>query len=152
MPTKIDVSEPLIVFLSTSRPHLSPPNGNVALRSSMGAVASFFAPLPPRISAMMSAKGSTDFSSSAGAAGTSDGALPAFNCAITSPIGSTICDLYSDAVGGTAAGSAGEASVPASTSAAQNEVRVYVEPVSCDPALPIKPKPERSLIDQRTPT
>src|SRR5690242_21795174 len=57
-PTKIDVSDPLIVFLRTSRPHLSPPKGSVALRST--GLASASTPLPARMSAITAASGSTD--------------------------------------------------------------------------------------------
>src|SRR5207253_10549151 len=75
-PTKIDVSDPLTVFFSTSRPHLSPPKGSVARRSSATTASPF--PWPLRMSAITSASGSTLFSSSAagaaGAAGAGDSA------------------------------------------------------------------------------
>jgi hypothetical protein len=88
----------LIVFFRTSRPHLSPPKGSVALRSTGFAVA-FDASLF-RISAITSASGSTDGSSALGAAAgggvatASPGVRPAFNASITSPMGSTMFDLY----------------------------------------------------------
>src|SRR5688572_4293977 len=110
-PTKIDVSDPLIVFFSTSRPHLSAPNGNVAARASTGTAA--VSALPFWMSAMMSASGSTlvlaagaDFcdwisfitsasgSTVVGAVDVGDdagGAVP-LSCAITSPSGSTTVD------------------------------------------------------------
>src|SRR4029450_9387444 len=104
MPTKIEVSEPLIVFLRTSRPHLSPPKASVALRASAGAV-SPVTPLPALMSAITSASGATDFSSAAGAPPGAVAGWPPFSSAMTSPIGSTIFDLYS-AAGGSGTGAA----------------------------------------------
>ncbi len=90
MPTKIEVSDPLIVFFSTSRPHLSPPKGSVASRTRCSAFASTF--LSARISDMTSASGSTLFSSAVSGGSGPPGTFPAFSDAMTSPIGSTIFD------------------------------------------------------------
>ena len=94
MPTKIDVSEPLIVFAITSRPHLSPPKGSVAARASAGAAVTAGAPLPARMSAITSASGST-VDDGAGAAPGCRRACSPFNSAITSPIGSTTVERKS---------------------------------------------------------
>ena len=91
-PTKIEVSEPLIVLAMTSRPHLSPPKGSVAARTSAGAAVTAGAPLPDWMSFITSASGSTvdDGAASPPAAGFSP-----FNSAITSPIGSTTVERKS---------------------------------------------------------
>ena len=122
-PTKIDVSDPLIVFAITSRPHLSAPNGSVARRSAAVVAATgppAGARLPASMSFMTSASGSTDLPSvgrgrgrrrllraldflhdvgqrideAAGGRRRGPSAFaPPFNSAMTSPIGSTTVEL-----------------------------------------------------------
>ena len=121
-PTKIEVSEPLIAFLSTSRPHLSPPKGSVGaprLRD-IGA-----APTWPsfRMSAITSASGSTDLPVSAdgGATAAAAGFFSPRISASTSASGSTTSDLNSTAGADAPAGVTGAAGAPPSMSAPMND-------------------------------
>ena len=94
-----------MVLAMMSRPHLSPPNGSVARRSS--ATGATLAPAwSDRMSFMTSASGSTTLPSSAPAAPAS-GFLPPFSSPITSARGSTTVELNAlPGVGPVIAGSA----------------------------------------------
>ena len=119
-PTKIDVSEPLIVFASTSRPHLSPPKGSVAARSAAAATGPPLA-LSALMSAMTSASGSTDLPASPAA-----GAPCFLRLDVLHHVGQRIDDggLVFGAGGvlaGASGADAGAAGVPASMSAPRND-------------------------------
>src|SRR5438309_5258135 len=112
-PTKIDVSEPLITFFSTSRPHLSPPNGNVGARASAATLATALL----LMSAITSASGSTVLLSSAAEPSGAFGAAPpslriaASASASGSSTGSSVGLSDAPVSAGALAGSAGPANV-----------------------------------------
>ena len=112
-PTKIEVSEPLITFFSTSRPHLSPPRGNVCARASAATVATALL----LMSAITSASGSTVLLSSAaapsGALGTAPPSLriAASASASGSSIGSSVGLSDAAVSAGALVGSAGPTNV-----------------------------------------